>query len=75
MAVRVLLLRDGTHEDEAIAELLPDSVEDVPRELGATWVQRWLRFEVGGRAVETVAPAAQVFCAFTVEAAWNPTSC
>jgi (p)ppGpp synthase/HD superfamily hydrolase len=47
LAVASIALEHGAHEDEAIAALLHDAIEDAPVELGADWVRKWLRFRFG----------------------------
>jgi (p)ppGpp synthase/HD superfamily hydrolase len=34
-------------EDEAIAAVLHDVIEDIPEPFGANWAQRWIRFAFG----------------------------
>lgn len=40
-------LQHGADEDEAIAALLHDSIEDAPRALGADWVRKWILVRFG----------------------------
>lgn len=54
LGVASIALHHGADEDEAIAALLHDTIEDAPRELGANWVQNWLRFRFGERVLEIV---------------------
>ena len=42
-----IVLEHGGNEDEAIAALLHDAIEDAPPELGADWVRRWIQFRFG----------------------------
>ena len=39
LGVASIALHHGADEDEAIAALLHDAIEDAPKELGANWVQ------------------------------------
>jgi (p)ppGpp synthase/HD superfamily hydrolase len=54
LGVASIALHHGADEDEAIAALLHDAIEDAPRELGANWVQNWLRFRFGERVLDIV---------------------
>ena len=54
LGVASIALQDGADEDEAIAALLHDAIEDAPRDLGANWVQNWLRFRFGERVLDIV---------------------
>ena len=54
LGVASIALHQGADEDEAIAALLHDAIEDAPRELGANWVQNWLRFRFGERVLDIV---------------------
>lgn len=54
LGVSSIALHHGADEDEAIAALLHDAIEDAPRELGANWVQNWLRFRFGERVLDIV---------------------
>ncbi len=54
LGVASLALHHGADEDEAIAALLHDAIEDAPEELGADWVRKWLRFRFGGRVLDIV---------------------
>lgn len=47
LGVASLALEFGATEDEAIAALLHDAIEDAPLELGAEWVRRWIRHRFG----------------------------
>jgi len=47
LGVASIALHHGADEDEAIAALLHDAIEDAPPALGADWVRRWLRFRFG----------------------------
>jgi (p)ppGpp synthase/HD superfamily hydrolase len=54
LAVAAIVLEHGGDEDEAIAALLHDAIEDAPLELGANWVPNWLRFRFGERVLDIV---------------------
>lgn len=54
LAVAGIALEHGATEDEAIAALLHDAIEDAPEELGAEVVRRWIRFQFGSAALEIV---------------------
>ena len=54
LGVASIALHHGADEDEAIAALLHDAIEDAPRDLGANWVQNWLRFRFGERVLDIV---------------------
>ena len=54
LGVASIALHHGADEDEAIAALLHDAVEDAPAELGANWVRNWLRFRFGERVLDIV---------------------
>ena len=54
LGVVSIALHHGAHEDEAIAALLHDAIEDAPKALGADWVRRWLRYRFGGRVLDIV---------------------
>jgi (p)ppGpp synthase/HD superfamily hydrolase len=54
LGVASIALHHGADEDEAIAALLHDAIEDAPKELGANWVQNWLRFRFGERVLDIV---------------------
>ena len=54
LGVASIALHHGADEDEAIAALLHDAIEDAPVALGANWVQNWLRFRFGERVLEIV---------------------
>jgi (p)ppGpp synthase/HD superfamily hydrolase len=47
LGVASIALHHGADEEEAIAALLHDAIEDAPRDLGANWVRNWLRFRFG----------------------------
>ncbi len=49
MGVASIALHHGADEDEAIAALLHDAIEDARADLGAAWVRSWLRFRFGDR--------------------------
>ena len=54
LGVASIALHHGADEDEAIAALLHDAIEDAPKALGADWVRRWLRYRFGGRVLDIV---------------------
>lgn len=54
LGVASIALHHGADEDEAIAALLHDAIEDAPRDLGANWVRNWLRFRFGDRVLSIV---------------------
>lgn len=54
LATASIALSHGADEDEAIAALLHDSIEDAPEHLGADWVRRWLEFKFGRKVLEIV---------------------
>ncbi len=54
LGVASIALHHGADEDEAIAALLHDAIEDAPEELGANWVRKWLRFWFGERVLDIV---------------------
>ena len=54
LSVASIALHYGADEDEAIAALLHDAIEDAPPELGANWVPNWLRFRFGERVLDIV---------------------
>lgn len=54
LGVASIALHHGADEDEAIAALLHDAIEDAPRQLGAEWVRKWLRFRFGERVLGIV---------------------
>jgi hypothetical protein len=47
LGVTGIALEFGATEDEAIAAVLHDVIEDAPSSLGSDWVRRWIRFEFG----------------------------
>ena len=49
-----LALEFGATENEAIAAVLHDIVEDIPVTLGADWARRWIRFEFGQEVLDIV---------------------
>jgi len=53
LGVTAIALEFGASEDEAIAALLHDAIEDAPLELGPDWVRRWIRHHFG-EAVLTI---------------------
>ena len=44
----------GATEDEAIAALLHDAIEDAPAALGADTVRRWIGFQFGSAVLDIV---------------------
>lgn len=54
LGVVSIALQYGADEDEAIAALLHDAIEDAPKELGADWVRRWIGNRFGERVLEIV---------------------
>jgi len=54
LGVAGIALDYGADEDEAIAALLHDAIEDAPEELGADWVRRWVAFTFGGRVLAII---------------------
>jgi GTP pyrophosphokinase len=54
LGVASIALHYGANEDEAIAALLHDTIEDAPRDLGANWVRNWIRFRFGDSVLTIV---------------------
>jgi (p)ppGpp synthase/HD superfamily hydrolase len=54
MAVTAIALEFGANEDEAIAALLHDAIEDAPPELGPGWVRAWIRVRFGQAVLDIV---------------------
>jgi hypothetical protein len=54
LGVASIALHHGADEDEAIAALLHDAIEDAPGGLDAKWVRDWIRFRFGGRVLSIV---------------------
>lgn len=54
LGVASIALHHGADEDEAIAALLHDSIEDAPKTLGAQWVRHWIAFRFGERVLRIV---------------------
>jgi GTP pyrophosphokinase len=54
LAVCAIALEHGATEDEAIAALLHDAIEDAPRSLKADGVRRWIRFRFGKNVLAIV---------------------
>lgn len=54
LGVASIALHHGADEDEAIAALLHDSIEDAPADLGSSGVRSWLRFRFGDRVLSIV---------------------
>ena len=54
LGVASFALYYGADEDEAIAALLHDSIEDAPMSLGADGVRKWIHFRFGERVLNIV---------------------
>jgi len=54
LGVASIALHHGANEDEAIAALLHDAIEDAPLDLGANWVRNWIRFRFGENVLTIV---------------------
>lgn len=54
LGVTSIALHHGADEDEAIAALLHDAIEDAPKALGAQWVRNWIAFRFGERVLRIV---------------------
>jgi (p)ppGpp synthase/HD superfamily hydrolase len=54
LGVASIALEFGATEDEAIAALLHDAIEDAPAELGPDWVRRWIASRFGAAVLEIV---------------------
>jgi (p)ppGpp synthase/HD superfamily hydrolase len=54
LGVASIALHHGADEDEAIAALLHDAIEDAPADPGASWVRDWIRFRFGERVLRIV---------------------
>jgi (p)ppGpp synthase/HD superfamily hydrolase len=54
LGVASIALHYGADEDEAIAALLHDAIEDAPSQLGPSWVRSWIQFRFGARALRIV---------------------
>ena len=54
LGVSSIALHHAADEDEAIAALLHDAIEDAPKALGAPWVRNWIRFRFGERVLQIV---------------------
>lgn len=54
LGVTSIALHHGADEDEAIAALLHDAIEDAPVKLGAGWVRGWIQFRFGERVLRIV---------------------
>jgi GTP pyrophosphokinase len=54
LGVTSIALHYGADEDEAIAALLHDAIEDAPSQLGASWVRSWIQYRFGGRVLHIV---------------------
>lgn len=49
IGVASIAMHHGADEEQAIAALLHDAIEDAPRDLGPDWVRRWIEFRFGKR--------------------------
>jgi GTP pyrophosphokinase len=54
LGVTAIALEHGATEDEAIAAVLHDVIEDVPKELGAAWARSWIRYRFGQPVLDIV---------------------
>jgi (p)ppGpp synthase/HD superfamily hydrolase len=54
LGVASIALEHGATEDEAIAALLHDAIEDAPPELGPEWVRLWIRAKFGRNVLHIV---------------------
>jgi len=54
LVVTSLALEHGATEDEAIAALLHDAIEDAPEALGAAGVRSWIQFKFGPEVLRIV---------------------
>ena len=54
LGVASIALYYGADEDEAIAALLHDAIEDAPGQLGPSWVRSWIQFRFGARVLHIV---------------------
>lgn len=54
LGVASIALQHGADEDEAIAALLHDAIEDAPSQLGPSWVRGWIQFRFGARVLRIV---------------------
>ncbi|MEP7246127.1 MAG: HD domain-containing protein, partial [Gammaproteobacteria bacterium] len=54
LGVASIALEFGATEDEAIAALRHDVIEDIPSDLGASWARKWIRFSFGAAVLEIV---------------------
>lgn len=54
LAVASIALDHGADEDQGVAALLHDSIEDAPKELGPDWVRRTLLHRFGARVLRIV---------------------
>lgn len=54
LGVASIAMHHGADEEQAIAALLHDAIEDAPDDLGAAWVRRWIEFRFGTRVLGIV---------------------
>jgi len=54
LGVASIAMHHGADEEQAIAALLHDAIEDAPDGLGAAWVRRWIGFRFGTRVLGIV---------------------
>jgi GTP pyrophosphokinase len=54
LGVASIALQHGADEDEAVAALLHDAIEDAPPPLGAAWTRRWIQSRFGDRVLSIV---------------------
>jgi GTP pyrophosphokinase len=54
LGVTSIAIDYGANEDEAIAALLHDAIEDAPADLGADWVRRTIRHRFGANVLRIV---------------------
>ena len=54
LGVTAIALEHCATEDEAIAAVLHDVIEDIPPPLGAEWARRWIRFHFGQTVLNIV---------------------
>src|SRR5262245_59549973 len=54
LGVTAIALEHGATEDEAIAAVLHDVIENVPKELGAAWARSWIRYRFGQPVLDIV---------------------
>jgi GTP pyrophosphokinase len=54
LGVTSIALEFGASEDEAIAAVLHDVIEDIPPPLDATWARQWIAFNFGPEVLDIV---------------------